>query len=111
MVNRFDNDEVGYIAWIQANPQGFVANVDRARKVPQYPMVHAATHKSISSPKIGNFTTGDYIKFCCTDLAALEQFSRAKFGRALTQCTQCMSAARSLTFPADRVRKAAASPR
>lgn len=90
MVELFDNDEAGYLKWIQANPHGFVANVDRAGAVPQYPMVHAATHGSISSPKIGNFTTGAYVKLCCTDLAALEQYSQTKFGRTLTRCSQCM---------------------
>lgn len=90
MVELFDNDEAGYLKWIQANPHGFVANVDRAGTVPQYPMVHVATHGSMSSPKIGNFTTGAYVKLCCTDLAALEQYSQTKFGRTLTRCSQCM---------------------
>lgn len=90
MVELFDNDETGYLQWVQANPHGFVANVDRARRVPQYPMVHAATHGSMSSSRIGNFTTGDYIKFCSTDLDALEQYSQSEFGRALTRCSQCM---------------------
>ena len=56
MVELFDNDEIGYLKWVQANPQGFVANVDRAGTVPQYPMVHAATHGSMSSSKIGTWT-------------------------------------------------------
>ena len=90
MVELFDNDEVGYIEWIQANPQGFVANADRARTVPNYPMVHTATHGLISSPKIGNFTTGAYIKFCSTDLEELEHYSRKNFSRPLTYCAQCM---------------------
>jgi hypothetical protein len=90
MVTRFDNDEAGYLKWVQANPHGFIANVDRAGSVPTYPMVHAATHRALSSPKIGNFTTGDYIKLCSTDLDALEEYSRTKFGRSLTRCSQCM---------------------
>jgi hypothetical protein len=72
MVERFDNDEVAYLEWVEANPRGFVANIERAGTVPQYPMVHAATRGLISSPKIGNFTTGDYVKLCCTDLSALD---------------------------------------
>ncbi|HZV56347.1 MAG TPA: hypothetical protein VFF89_01620 [Sphingobium sp.] len=91
MVELFDNDEDGYLKWVQANPNGFVANVDRAGTVTHYPMVHAATHGSMSSPKIGNFTTGDYVKFCCADLDALERYSEAKFGRPLTRCSHCMS--------------------
>ena len=90
MVELFDNDESAYLSWVQANPHGFVANIDRARTVPQYPMVHAATHGLISSPKIGNFTTGDYFKFCSTDLDALEQYSQSRFGNSLTRCSRCM---------------------
>ena len=90
MVEIFDNDETGYLKWVQANPDGFVANVDRAGYITNYPMVHAATHGSVSSPKIGNFTTGDYLKFCSRDLAALESYSQTKFGRPLTRCAQCM---------------------
>ena len=90
MVEVFDNDEAGYLKWVQSNPDGFVANVDRAETVPQYPMVHSATHGSLSSPKIGNFTTGAYVKLCSADLEALEQYSQTKFGRALTRCSQCM---------------------
>lgn len=90
MVKLFDNDEAAYLAWVQANPNGFVANIDRAQAFQQYPMVHVATHGLVSSPKIGNFTTGDYVKFCSTDLDALERYSQAKFGRPLTRCSQCM---------------------
>ncbi len=90
MVELFDSDETGYLKWVQANPHGFVANIDRTGAFPQYPMVHAATHRLVSSPRIGNFTSGDYVKFCSTDLDALEQYSQASFGRPLTRCSQCM---------------------
>jgi hypothetical protein len=90
MVEIFDNDEAGYLSWVQAHPDGFVANVDRAGHVSSYPMVHATRHRAICSPKIGNFTTGDYFKFCSTDLAALEACSRTRFGRPLTRCAVCM---------------------
>ena len=90
MVEIFDNDETGYLRWVQANPAGFVANVDRAGRIASYPMVHTATHGSVSSAKIGNFTTGDYLKFCSTDLDALDAYSQSQFGRPLTRCAQCM---------------------
>lgn len=64
MIELFDNDEAGYLKWVQANPYSFVANVGRAARVQQYPMVHAETHGSMSSAKIGNLTIDDYVKFC-----------------------------------------------
>lgn len=90
MVELFDDDEVGYLAWIHSNPDGFVANVDRALAFPQYPMVHSARHGLIKSPNIGGFTTGKYVKFCSTDFDALERYSMAQYGRALTRCAQCI---------------------
>lgn len=90
MVKRFDADETGYLQWVQENPHGFVANIDRAQRGKNYPMVHVAAHGLLTSPKIGNFTTGDYIKFCSTDLEALERYSQFNFGRSLTRCSQCM---------------------
>ena len=90
MVVLFDNDENEYLKWVQANPGGFIANIDRTERMRQYPMVHLATHAALSSPKIGNFTTGDYIKVCSTDLEALERFAARYFRRGLTRCGQCM---------------------
>ncbi len=90
MVIVFDYYESDYLSWVKSNPRGFVVNIDRARSVRNYPMVHSASHALISSDKIGNFTTGDYIKFCSTDLEALERFSESMLGCSLTRCSQCM---------------------
>jgi len=93
MVSVFDNDDESYLNWVSSNQGGFVANVDRDQNVPQYPMAHLATHKLMSSMKIGNFTTGDYIKFCSNSLEELDRYARSKYGRPLTHCSVCMRAA------------------
>ena len=90
MVEIFDNDEAGYLAWVAAHPDGYVANMDRSGHFPQYPVVHSAKHKLVSSANIGNFTTGDYIKLCSANLDKLEEFSTDKYGRSLTFCKNCM---------------------
>ena len=90
MVIVFDNDESEYLKWVTSNPDGFIVNIDRARTVRNYPMIHAASHGLVSSEKIGNFTTGDYIKICSSDQDALERFSQSMLGCALTRCAQCM---------------------
>lgn len=89
-VEVFDNRESEYLVWVQANPHGFVATIDRTGRLANYPMVHSASHRLVSSPKIGNFTTGDYIKFCSIDLVVLERYAQQKFARPLTRCSQCM---------------------
>jgi hypothetical protein len=93
MVSVFDNDEENYLNWVSANQRGFVANIDRNQNMPQYPMAHLAKHKQISSKKIGNFTTGDYIKFCSDSLEELDRYAQSKYGRSLTHCSVCMRAA------------------
>lgn len=90
MPNRFVNDESGYLAWVQAHPDGFIVNIDDPQVTPQYPMVHAASHKSLSSPKRKNYTTGRYFKVCSERLEELEAWAQKKYGRALTRCQQCM---------------------
>jgi hypothetical protein len=90
----FDNDETDYLAWVSAHKRdGYVMNIDRARSVKNYPMVHAADHGLVSSDKIGNFTTGDYIKLCSTSLDALENFSESMLRSSLTRCAHCFGSA------------------
>ena len=72
MIERFENDEAGYLKWVQSNSTGYVVNVDEPQYFPQYPMVHVATHKAISSTARSNYTSSGYLKFCSTDLEALE---------------------------------------
>jgi hypothetical protein len=94
VIVAFDNDETEYLAWVSEHKKdGYVVNVDRVRSVKNYPMVHSASHAMISSDKIGNFTTGDYIKLCSTSLPALERFSESMLKSALTRCSHCMGTA------------------
>ena len=101
----FDNDEEGYTRWVLAHPEGFVVNVDRAQKVPHYPMVHQATHKLISSQEIGNFTTGKFLKICSADLQELDNYSQSKYGRSLNYCSVCMGFAEQIFFQAPANKK------
>jgi hypothetical protein len=86
----FSGDDVAYLAWVKSNPDGYVVNVDRAGILPQYPVVHRASHKAISSRLIGNFTTRQYIKFCSKGIRELETYAARVYGRKLKRCTQCM---------------------
>lgn len=93
MVYVFDNDDDGYLDWVSSHPGGFIANMDRKQNVPKYPMAHLTTHKLMTSVKIGNFTTGDYIKFCSSSLEELDRYAVNMYGRPLTHCSVCMRAA------------------
>lgn len=72
------------------NPAGFVVNVDVHARYPQYPMVHRATHKLISSPARTNYTSNEYIKLCSNDLSELERMAPEQYGRMLNRCATCM---------------------
>jgi hypothetical protein len=90
MIKHFINDESAYLAWVEANQNGYAVNVDELRYFPQYPMVHRASHKIISTPARTNYTTGRFVKVCSLNFDALEQWSQEKYGRPLTRCAKCI---------------------
>ena len=83
------NMEAEYLAWVEANQNGFVVNIDEPQNFPQYPMVHRASHKAISSRKRSNYTTHQYFKVCHTDLEVLERWALRE-GHSLKCCGTCM---------------------
>lgn len=90
MPHTFKDDETGYLRWVQAHPGGYIVNIDEPQVTPQYPMVHVASHKLLSSPARTNYTTGRYFKVCSEQLENLEAWAQSKYGRTLTRCRQCM---------------------
>jgi hypothetical protein len=59
----FDNDEQGYLRWVEANPHGFVINAPKSGSGFPY-MLHKATCGSITTSKQTNYTTTDFKKIC-----------------------------------------------
>lgn len=96
-VETFDDRESEYLDWIARHPDGYVANADRADVVPQYPMIHRASHRLMSSERIGGFTTGAYIKLCSIDLETLRRALHARFRRPATHCGHCMPPSKNTT--------------
>ena len=84
----FDNDEKGYLTWVEENPEGFVVNT---LKTPSrsYLVLHKATCGTIKTLKKGNFTTGQYIKVCALDASELEKWAREEVGGILDACQLC----------------------
>lgn len=90
MIEQFDKREMEYLQWVQAHPEGYVVNLDRARVRAEYPIVHAASHKLVSSPSRTNYTDGDYIKVCSENLHDLEKWALSTARRPLARCGVCM---------------------
>ena len=89
MIEKFQNDDLGYLAWVQSNPSGFVVNIDEPNTTPSYPMVHAASHRAISSGSRENYTSGRYFKVCSTSLTDLEKWTMEHYRRPLVRCKTC----------------------
>ncbi|HGY1013645.1 TPA: HNH endonuclease [Aeromonas salmonicida subsp. smithia] len=87
-VHVFDNKEEEYLAWVEENPSGFVANMDKAQSMKHYPMIHSADDAAISKDKRGNFTTNDYFKICSTNFRELRSYLKHEYHR-FTYCMKC----------------------
>ena len=57
MIERFIDRDREYLWWAQNNLGGYIVNMDQDRVSPDYPMIHKATHKALTSPKRQNYTT------------------------------------------------------
>ncbi len=76
---RFSDDDVSYLAWVAAHPDGFVLNV---RHTPDrnYVVLHRASCKSISNDTHApNAYTGrGYRKICATSVAELKLAAKSE---------------------------------
>jgi len=87
MCEKFESNEAGFRKWLKENQEGYIINSDKQRSDPQYPKLHRASCKSLSS--WDNYTTNSYYKICCNDKQALERHIKGKDGRTLTYCGLC----------------------
>ncbi|MCW2938516.1 MAG: hypothetical protein JWN00_1501 [Actinomycetia bacterium] len=85
----FIDDDPGYLAWLAANPSGFVLNSYR-QPSRAYLMLHRATCRSISTlPTSGSTWTKDYRKICGRR-EELESYARGNVGGDLHPCGLCL---------------------
>jgi hypothetical protein len=79
----FEDDDPGYMAWLAAHPEGYVANARKAR-TPDYYFLHTSVchHIAQRQPQhaANGFTGTDYIKVCSDSIQALRQWGQAKLG-------------------------------
>jgi hypothetical protein len=62
----FDNDEEGYLQWVNTNPNGFVVNAPKQYGIAP-DMLHKANCRHIMTSERTNYTTTDYKKLCSSD--------------------------------------------
>jgi hypothetical protein len=85
-MKTFQDDDVGYRAWLYAHLGGYVVNALRGSN-PGEPVLHRATCDTIT-PTPDKSWTGEYIKICSTDRIQLEVWARGQ-ERRLASCEFC----------------------
>ena len=89
VVEIFCDDDSGYLAWLRANPGGYVLNTYRAPSA-SYLKLHRASCGTISeTPARGSAWTKDYIKICSPVVGELAGWARGSTGGDLDACGLC----------------------
>jgi hypothetical protein len=88
-VDRFRDDDPGYLSWVAANRDGYVMNIQRELNPSDARVHHAYCRTITGTPARGGPWTGAYIKLCSTDLAELDAWAKSRFGTAVTRCGIC----------------------
>lgn len=80
-MEKFTDDDEGYLRWITNNPGGFVVNVERGER-PGYAVLHRSSCSSISRVREnGAYTQRAYTKVVSDDLSNLRGYAKY-IGRA-----------------------------
>jgi hypothetical protein len=89
-VHIFEDDDAGYLAWIEGHQHGFVVNTYR-KPDRRYLILHRASCGTIRGiPARGKrWTTGDFIKACAETRVELDQWARQIAGGELHPCGLC----------------------
>lgn len=87
-MQRFVDDDDGYVRWLAEHADEFVLNTER-RPRPTYLVLHRAACPTINRPQRGvGHWTRDYIKFCGIR-AELEALARQQIGGEPRGCGIC----------------------
>jgi hypothetical protein len=87
-MQRFEEDDAGYLMWVNYHPDGFVVNTERPPS-PRYLMLHRAACSHISRATQQGRWTHDYLKVCAPSIAELEEWARREAGGRLQACHWC----------------------
>jgi putative restriction endonuclease len=90
MLAVFIGAERDYLDWTATNEPGFIVNVDHDRVSREYPMIHRATHKALTTPKNENYTTNRFFKVCSDNIPELEHWAQQDGRAPLRPCRICM---------------------
>lgn len=81
------NDDDSYLAWVEANEDGFVVNAENPPRADTV-RVHRANCRHITTPARSNWTTTGYMKICSNVMEELDEWAARAVG-ALPDCASC----------------------
>lgn len=88
-MDHFEDDDDGYLTWLQAHPRGYVVNSSRPPS-PAYLILHmAACHTINGTPANGKSWTRDYGKYCSAERGEIVAWATATVGGHLRSCGLC----------------------
>ena len=75
MIEKFKDDDAGYLAWIARHPSDYVVNAERRPRA-TYLFLHRAMCPRITKLQAGaRRWTGDYIKLCSLGVKGLPEWA------------------------------------
>lgn len=91
-MEKFTDDDAGYLRWLANHPNGFVLNIEQGER-PEYTVLHRATCRSISrSRDDGAYTSRNYKKVVSDELADIRAYAKSMGrtdGSFSRQCGLC----------------------
>lgn len=89
-MRRFSRDDVGYIDWLAAHPDGYVLNT-YAHVTSSYLILHRASCRTVNRPLApGRSWTFAYGKACSDNRAEIEAWALRETGKQVSPCGHCM---------------------
>jgi len=83
---RFQDDDVGFLAWLRDNPHGYFLNTERSLRG-AYLVLHRSDCRHFTGSPLN--WTKEYIKLCAPDRASLEEWAATGSGD-LKHCRTCL---------------------
>ncbi len=86
----FDHDDPGYLAWLRANPTGYVVNTYRPPNA-NYLKLHTANCHTIRHlyGAGATWTGSNYLKFCSANKRELARWASRTLSAQLSPCGAC----------------------
>ena len=88
-VQEFRDDDAGYAAWLDANPDSYVLNISRNYYTSDARLHRADCRTLTAQVSRGVGLTGPYVKICAGYLNELEQWMADQVGKPVLWCGTC----------------------